>query len=77
MAVSLDVLAAGLENIRFMTVAEIAKLMRVSKGTVYRLIQSGELESIRFGRSYRVPEQVVNEYMRSAKVVEQGSNTKD
>ena len=37
------------------TVAEVADLMRVSKMTVYRLVHSGELPAVRFGRSYRVP----------------------
>lgn len=46
---------------RFLTVAEVAELMRVSKMTVYRLVHSGELPAIRFGRSYRVPESAVAE----------------
>lgn len=33
--------------------------MRVSKMTVYRLVHSGELPAVRFGRSYRVPETAV------------------
>ena len=34
-------------------------MMRVSKMTVYRLVHSGELPAIRFGRSFRVPESAV------------------
>ena len=48
-----------------LTVAEIAANMRVSKMTVYRLMQSGEIESIRFGRSYRVPKTAVQRYLES------------
>jgi excisionase family DNA binding protein len=33
--------------------------MRVSRMTVYRLVHSGELPAIRFGRSFRVPEAAV------------------
>lgn len=33
--------------------------MRISKATVYRMIQSGELPAVRFGRSYRLPRSVV------------------
>ena len=33
---------------RFMTVAEVAALMRVSTMTVYRLIKAGELPAVRF-----------------------------
>ena len=50
----------SLSEVRFLTVAEVATIMRVSKMTVYRLVHSGELEAIRVGRSFRVPEQAVN-----------------
>ena len=58
--------ATSLSDIRFLTVAEVATIMRVSKMTVYRLVHSGELEAIRVGRSFRVPEQAVNQYLRDA-----------
>ncbi|MHA7285908.1 helix-turn-helix domain-containing protein [Arthrobacter sp. MDT3-44] len=48
-----------------LTVAEIAAQMRVSKMTVYRLVQSGAMHGIRFGRSYRVPEAAVQQYLDS------------
>jgi excisionase family DNA binding protein len=57
-----------LSDVRFLTVAEVATIMRVSKMTVYRLVHSGELEAIRVGRSFRVPEQAVNQYLRTAYV---------
>jgi excisionase family DNA binding protein len=50
---------ADLNDVRFLTVAEVADMMRVSKMTVYRLVHSGELPAIRFGRSFRVPESAV------------------
>jgi excisionase family DNA binding protein len=55
-----------LSEVRFLTVAEVAELMRVSKMTVYRLVHSGELTAVRVGRSFRVPEHVVNAYLRRA-----------
>jgi excisionase family DNA binding protein len=45
--------------VRFLTVAEVAEMMRVSNMTVYRLVQSGKLPAVRFGRSYRIPESAV------------------
>lgn len=47
---------AEIPEVTFLTVAEVAKLMRVSNMTVYRMVHSGELPAVRFGRSYRVPE---------------------
>ena len=55
-----------LSDVRFLTVAEVASIMRVSKMTVYRLVHSGELEAIRVGRSFRVPEPAVNQYLRDS-----------
>lgn len=45
-----------LSDVRFLTVAEVADLMRVSAMTVYRMVQAGEIPAVRFGRSYRIPE---------------------
>ena len=50
----------------FLTVAEVAARMRVSKMTVYRLVHSGDLTAVRVGRSFRVPEQAVHTYLREA-----------
>ena len=55
-----------LSQVKFLTVAEVASLMRVSKMTVYRLVHGGELPAVRVGRSFRVPEQAVHEYLRDA-----------
>ncbi|MCA1713431.1 MAG: excisionase family DNA-binding protein [Actinobacteria bacterium] len=57
---------SSLSEVRFLTVAEVAAIMRVSKMTVYRMVHSGELTSVRVGRSFRVPEQAVHEYLRGA-----------
>lgn len=50
----------------FMTVAEVAAIMRVSKMTVYRLVHSGELPAVRVGRSFRVPAGAVDDYLRQS-----------
>ena len=36
-----------LSEVRFLTVAEVAALMRVSKMTVYRLVHGGDLTAVR------------------------------
>ncbi|MBC3760421.1 helix-turn-helix domain-containing protein [Quadrisphaera oryzae] len=50
-------------GVRFLTVAEVATMMRVSKMTVYRLVHSGEMPAVRVGRSFRVPETAVDQYL--------------
>lgn len=55
-----------LGDVTFMTVAEVAAIMRVSKMTVYRLVHSGELPAVRVGRSFRVPEDAVHAYLNTS-----------
>jgi excisionase family DNA binding protein len=57
-----------LAEVRFLTVAEVASIMRVSKMTVYRMVHAGELPAIRVGRSFRVPEDAVHKYLRTSYV---------
>jgi excisionase family DNA binding protein len=57
---------AGFADVRFLTVAEVATVMRVSKMTVYRMVHGGDLPAVRVGRSFRVPEKAVHDYLRSA-----------
>jgi excisionase family DNA binding protein len=47
----------------FLTVAEVASLLRVSNMTVYRLINAGQLPAVRIGRSYRIAEDDVDKYL--------------
>ena len=53
-------------EVKFLTVAEVAAVMRVSKMTVYRMVHAGELPAIRVGRSFRVPEDEVHKYLRTS-----------
>ncbi len=48
---------------RFLTVAEVASELRVSTMTVYRLIHSDELQAVKVGRSYRVPEVALDRFL--------------
>lgn len=58
----------SLAEVRFLTVAEVAAAMRVSKMTVYRLVHAGDLPAVRVGRSFRVPEVAVHEYLDRAMI---------
>ncbi len=58
-------MARQLDNIhtRFMTVGEVAAVLRVSSMTVYRLINAGQLPAVRIGRSFRVHEGELDRYL--------------
>lgn len=53
---------------RYLTVAEVAETMRVSRMTVYRLVHSGEMPAVRVGRSYRVPQDALDAYLAASHV---------
>ena len=55
-----------ISEVKFLTVAEVAATMRVSKMTVYRLVHAGDLPAVRVGRSFRVPEDEVHKYLRTS-----------
>ncbi|AYY14815.1 helix-turn-helix domain-containing protein [Actinobacteria bacterium YIM 96077] len=57
-----------LGEVRFLTVAEVATAMRVSKMTVYRLVHAGTLPAVQVGRSFRIPESAVHEYLDNSYV---------
>ena len=59
-------LSGDISEVKFLTIAEVASVMRVSKMTVYRLVHGGELPAVRVGRSFRVSEEDVNEYLRKS-----------
>ena len=62
---------------RYLTVLEVADIMRVSKMTVYRLLHSGELPGVRVGRSFRVPQDALDDYLATSPAVEAREQAKD
>src|SRR3954453_12620101 len=66
MPVGRPVVPAPRAAVTLLTVAEVASMMRVSKMTVDRLVHAGELSGVRVGRSFRVPERAVQDYLRDA-----------
>ncbi len=65
-------------RLRYLTVAEVADTMRVSKMTVYRLARAGDLPAVRVGRSYRVPQDALDAFLASspAALGEQGDTSR-
>ncbi|OBH16436.1 MULTISPECIES: helix-turn-helix domain-containing protein [Mycolicibacter] len=61
-----DAGAADAGRTQFLTVAEVAALMRVSKMTVYRLVHNGELPAVRVGRSFRVHAKAVHDLLETS-----------
>ena len=51
---------------RFMTVANVARFLNVSKPTVIALIRQGELPAVRIGKVFRVATYGVDDYLDRA-----------
>ncbi|HVD02977.1 MAG TPA: helix-turn-helix domain-containing protein [Candidatus Dormibacteraeota bacterium] len=49
-----------------MTVKEVAAALRVSHGTAYALVASGQLPSIRIGRLIRVTPQALEQFIEAS-----------
>jgi excisionase family DNA binding protein len=50
-----------------LTIAEVAKKLRVSEATVRRMIGSGELEAFKVHNQWRIRKEVVERIMRGEK----------
>jgi len=48
---------------KLLTVNEVAKILRVSNMTVYRLVKSKQIPAIRVGKNYRIKEKDVEIYL--------------
>ncbi|MFN2389989.1 MAG: helix-turn-helix domain-containing protein [Actinomycetota bacterium] len=48
----------------YLTVAEVARRLRVSNMTVYRIVKAGQLAAVRVGRGYRIREADVQRYLQ-------------
>ncbi len=48
-----------------LTVAEAAKVLRLSRALVYQLASKGEIPSIRIGRSVRIPAPALEAWVRA------------
>ena len=56
-------LASDYAGAKYLTVAEVASLLRVSNMTVYRLIEAGDLPAGRVGKSFRIREVDLDKYL--------------
>lgn len=48
---------------QYLSVTDVAKHINISKMTIYRLIESGEIPALRVGRSVRILQTDLEEYV--------------
>jgi len=49
---------------RWMTLQEVAKYLRVSKDSIYRLAQKGQIPASKLGNLWRFKKEEIDEWMR-------------
>ena len=47
-----------------LSVKELCEILHIGKNTAYRLLQSGEIPSVRIGKVYKIPKQAVEKYLK-------------
>lgn len=57
------------------TVEEAARTLAIGRSAAYELIASGQLASVKIGRSRRVPVQALRDYVEKASRVQQVGTT--
>ena len=56
-----------MENSKYISIAEFAKRLGVSRITVYKKVKKGDIKAIKIGRSYAVLANAVDKKIRSVK----------
>lgn len=56
------------EFISFLTVHEVASLLRLSVLTIYKYIKEEKLEAVEFGGHYRIPQASLDTFIKNHKV---------
>ena len=47
-------------------VKDLAEILSISQNTAYALVRSGQIRSIRTGRTYRIPKDAIIEYLNKS-----------
>ena len=61
---------------RYLTVAEVAEMLRISYDKALELMKYSGMESVKVGRQYRVLESKLNAYLYPPKTVKQKLRTR-
>ena len=64
----------SMDSIKFLTVKQMANILKVTSTTIYRYLKAGKLTFYKFGKEYRVYEKDFKEFLASCKVVKKGGS---
>ena len=52
-----------IQNEEYVTIPQLAKILGVSRITIYNKVKKGEIEAIRIGRIYAIPKTYISEIL--------------
>lgn len=52
------------EPLELMDINELAEHLRIGKNAAYDLVRSNQIKALRIGRTWRIPIESINEYIR-------------
>lgn len=55
------------EDIKLYKLQEVADILRVSKQTIYNYITAKKLKAVKYGKEYRVSEEVLQEFIEKGR----------
>lgn len=62
------------EKVKFLTVKEVASVLRVSATTVRTMVQRGDIGAMQSGRTIRIPETELDRIIRESQTPKSGNN---
>lgn len=69
-----SIIKLNMDNTKFLTVDEMADILKVVPATIYRYLKAGKLTFYKFGKEYRVYEKDFTEFITSCKVAKRGGS---
>lgn len=51
----------------YLSIAQVAKIMRISRTAVYKKVKKGEIEAIRIGKIFAIPKEYIQERFKKIK----------
>jgi excisionase family DNA binding protein len=56
-----------MEEAKYLSIAQLAKILQISRIAVYKKVKSGKIKAIRIGRNFAIPKKVIEKYIKSVK----------
>ena len=60
------------KELELMTVTEVCERLQISRNMAYSLLKGGDLEGVKVGRMWRVPDRSILNYIMSSKKIKEG-----